>query len=75
MGDRDHHVLEGGQIDRAAVSPATRFALYVEDVSEWWRATFRWAVSGDGTRPSLLPPSPRRATRGYWRESQSTGGQ
>jgi len=63
---------DDGRLDRAALSGPQRLRLYYGDLIAWNRALFRWSLTGEGERPSFLPPSPRRLTRGYWRGRQDT---
>lgn len=59
---------------RAEISPPERFRLYCGDLLEWHARLFRWALTGDGDRPDLLPPTPRRVTRGYWERRRTAAG-
>lgn len=52
---------------RLEASPRERLKLYLGDIRAWHRRAVRF-VAGESThRPPMLPPTPRRVSRRYWR--------
>ena len=51
--------------DRRRATATERIGLYLRDVARWYKQLLE-SIWSDAEHPGWLPPSPKRATRGYW---------